>query len=121
MPSAIKPVSIADAGRLEALKDLICSYRKENGWKSSYELYGIRFGRGSVKTKLVCLDSAPTSGDFSPMVKKTRIASSLEHFDIVAEFRGAWKSDDKAKVVGYEENLMPGQTEITPHAYRFAQ
>jgi hypothetical protein len=118
MKSAIKPTAITDASRIDALKDIISSYRKENGWKSAYELYGIRFGRGAVKTKVVCLDSAPTSGDFAPMIKKTRIASSLEQFDIVAEFRGAWKTDDKAKVVGYEENLLPGQKEITPKEYR---
>jgi hypothetical protein len=118
MKSAIKPTPIKDPSRLEALKDIILSYRKENGWKSSYELYGIRFGRGAVKTKVVCLDSAPTSGDFAPMIKKTRIASSLEQFDIVAEFRGAWKTDDKAKVVGYEENLLPGQKELIPKEYR---
>jgi hypothetical protein len=120
MKSAIKPTAITDASRIDALKDIISSYRKENGWKSAYELYGIRFGRGAVKTKVVCLDSAPTSGDFAPMIKKTRIASSLEQFDIVAEFRGAWKSDDKAKVVGYEENLLPGQTERIPLNYRTA-
>jgi len=118
MKSAIKPTAITDQSRIDALKDIISSYRKENGWKSAYELYGIRFGRGAVKTKVVCLDSAPTSGDFAPMIKKTRIASSLEQFDIVAEFRGAWKSDDKAKVVGYEENLLPGQKEVIPKEYR---
>jgi hypothetical protein len=118
MSTAIKPTRIDDAGRLEALKDILASYRKENGWKSSYELYGIRYGRGSVKMKVVCLDSAPTSADFSPMIGKARIAQALETFDIVAEFRGAWKSDDKAKVVGWEENLLPGQKELTPKEYR---
>ena len=118
MSTAIKPTAITDSNRLDALKDIIISNRKENGWKSSYELYGIRFGRGAIKTKLVCLDHAPTSGDFAPMVKKSRIAQSLEQFDIVAEFRGAWKSDDKAKVVAYEENLMAGQTERIPKSYR---
>ena len=118
MPSAIKPTPIKDAGRLDALKDILMSYRKENGWKSSYELYGIRFGRGANKTKCVCLDSAPTSSDFAPMIAKARIAQALETFDLVAEFRGAWKDDLKAKVVGWEENLLPGQTELTPKEYR---
>ena len=118
MKTAIKPTPITDAGRIEALKDIIVSYRKENGWKSTYELYGLRFGRGAIKTKLVCIDSAPTSADFAPMVKKDRIAQSLEHFDIVAEFRGAWKDEAKAKVIGYEENLLPGQSDVTPKEYR---
>lgn len=118
MKSAIKPTPITDPSRLEALKDIILSYRKENGWKSSYELYGIRFGRGSVKTKAVCLETAPTSADFAPLIGKARIAQALETFDIVAEFRGAWKDEAKAKVVGYEENLLPGQKELTPKEYR---
>lgn len=118
MKSAIKISPIIQEGRLEALRDLIIAKRNETGAKSAYELYGIRFGRGQVKTKLVCLDHAPTSGDFAPMIKKSRIAQSLEEFDIVAEFRGAWKSDAQAKVVGYEESLMSGQTERIPKAYR---
>ena len=118
MPSAIKPTPIACPDRLSALKDIIMSYRKENGWKASYEMYGIRYGRGSVKMKVICLETAPTAADFAPLANKARIAQALEQFDIVAEFRGAWKSDDKAKVVGYEENLMPGQKELTPKEYR---
>ena len=118
MKSAIKISPIIQEGRLDALRDLIIEKRKETGAKSAYELYGVRYGRGAVKTKLVCLDHAPTSGDFAPMIKKTRIAQSLEQFDIVAEFRGAWKADDKAKVVAYEESLMSGQTERIPKSYR---
>ena len=118
MKSAIKPTPIAEANRLEALRDIIIDKRKEAGAKAAYELYGVRFGRGAVKTQVICLDHAPTSGDFAPMVKKSRIAQSLEQFDIVAEFRGAWKSDDQAKVVAYEENLMAGQTERIPKSYR---
>ena len=118
MRSAIKPTKITDLGRLDALKDIIKSYRTENGWKAVYELYGLRYGRGSVKMKIICLETAPTSADFAPLASKSRIAQALEQFDIVAEFRGAWKSDEKAKVVGYEENLMPGQKELTPKEYR---
>jgi len=118
MKSAIKPTPIVESNRLEALRDIIIDKRKDAGAKAAYELYGVRFGRGSVKTQVICLDHAPTSGDFAPMIKKTRIAQSLEQFDIVAEFRGAWKSDLEAKVVAYEENLLPGQTQRIPKSYR---
>jgi hypothetical protein len=83
MKSAIKPTPIKDPSRLEALKDIILSYRKENGWKSTYELYGIRFGRGSVKTKAVCIETAPTSSDFAPLIGKARIARAGRDATIV--------------------------------------
>ena len=118
MKTAIKPTPIVEANRLEALRDIIIDKRKDTGAKAAYELYGVRFGRGAVKTQVVCLDHAPTSGDFAPMIKKSRIAQSLEQFDIIAEFRGAWKSDLNAKVVAYEENLLSGQTKLIPKSYR---
>jgi hypothetical protein len=36
------------------------------------------------------------------MSTKARVAGYLKVYDMVAEFRGAWKSDDEAKVVGYD-------------------
>lgn len=120
MPSAIKPLKVTDEGRLQAAKELVSGKRKETGWKAAYELYGIRFGRGSVKTAIIAIESAPTSGDFAPLIKKGRIAQALESFDMIVEFRGAWGSDDKAKVVVYEETPLMGQKEVTPIAWRTA-
>lgn len=102
MKSLNKPIQVLDPQRLEAAKELIVSFRKEKGSKASYELWGILYSRGSQKLKAVCLDHAPTSGDFSPMVAKARLAQSLDHFDLLVEFRGAWKSDDQAKTKVWE-------------------
>lgn len=95
----MKPKNIDDAGRLEACKELIIEHRAKAGAKASYELYGILFGK---KAELDRIDHAPTSGDFSGMIGKKRIASLFKAYDMVVEFRSAWKTDDQAKVVAWE-------------------
>ncbi len=95
----IKPVSIDNPVRLEAAKELIIKHRAKAGAKASYELYGILFG---LRVQLDRIDHAPTSGDFSGMIGKKRIASLFTAYDMVVEFRGAWKTEDQAKVVAWE-------------------
>jgi hypothetical protein len=97
----MKPKNIDDSGRLEACKELILKHRATAGAKASYELYGILFGR---KMEVDRVDHAPTSGDFSGLIGKKRIASLFTAYDMVVEFRGAWKTDDQAKVVAWEAN-----------------
>jgi len=94
-----KPISITDPVRLEAAKELILKHRATAGAKASYELYGILFGR---KMTLDRVDHAPTSGDFAPLIGKKRIASLFTVYDMVVEFRSAWKTDDQAKVIAWE-------------------
>ena len=95
----MKPKNIDDTGRLEACKEMIIKHRATSGAKGAYELYGILFGR---KMELDRVDHAPTSGDFSGLIGKKRIASLFTAYDMVVEFRGAWKTDDQAKVVAWE-------------------
>jgi len=95
----MKPLAIDDSGRLEACKELILKHRATAGAKASYELYGILFGR---KMELDRIDHAPTSGDFAPLIGKKRIASLFTAYDMVVEFRSAWKTDAEAKVVAWE-------------------
>jgi len=95
----MKPKNIDDSGRLEACKELIIKHRATSGAKGAYELYGILFGR---KMEVDRVDHAPTSGDFSGLIGKKRIASLFTAYDMVVEFRGAWKTDDQAKVVAWE-------------------
>jgi len=97
----MKPKNINDSGRLEACKELIIKHRATSGAKGAYELYGILFGR---KMEVDRVDHAPTSGDFSGLIGKKRIASLFTAYDMVVEFRGAWKTDDQAKVVAWEAN-----------------
>jgi hypothetical protein len=97
----MKPKNIDDSGRLEACKELIIKHRATSGAKGAYELYGILFGR---KMEVDRVDHAPTSGDFSGLIGKKRIASLFTAYDMVVEFRGAWKTDDQAKVVAWEAN-----------------
>jgi len=94
-----KPKNIDDAGRLEACKELILNHRAKAGARASYELYGILFG---LKVELDRIDHAPTSADFAPLIGKKRIASLFKAYDMVVEFRSAWKTDDQAKVVAWE-------------------
>ena len=94
-----KPVSIDNPVRLEAAKELIIKHRAKAGAKASYELYGILFG---LRVQLDRIDHAPVAADFSGMIGKKRIASLFTAYDMVVEFRGAWKSDAEAKVVAYE-------------------
>jgi hypothetical protein len=94
-----KPKNIDDAGRLQACKELIIAHRAKAGARASYELYGILFGK---KVELDRIDHAPTSADFSTMIRKKRIASLFTAYDMVVEFRGNWKTDAEAKVVAWE-------------------
>jgi hypothetical protein len=94
-----KPKNIDDAGRLQACKELITEHRAKAGARATYELYGILFGN---KVAIDRIDHAPTSGDFAPLIRKKRIASLFTAYDLVVEFRGAWKTDAEAKVVAWE-------------------
>jgi hypothetical protein len=94
-----KPKNIVDAGRLEACKELILEHRAKAGARATYELYGILFGK---KVELDRIDHAPTSGDFAPLIRKKRIASLFTAYDMVVEFRGAWKSESEGKVIAWE-------------------
>ncbi len=94
-----RPVSITDPVRLQAAKDILIERRAKAGAKASYELYGFLF---NGKTDIDRIDHAPTSGDFAPLVGKKRIASLFKAYDMVVEFRGAWKTDAEAKVVAWE-------------------
>lgn len=94
-----KPVSITDPVRLQAAKDILIERRAKVGVKASYELYGFLF---NGKTSIDRVDHAPTSGDFSPLIGKKRIASLFTAYDMVVEFRSAWKAEDQAKVVAWE-------------------
>ena len=94
-----KPVSIDNPVRLEAAKELIIKHRAKAGAKASYELYGILFG---LRVQLDRIDHAPTAGDFAPLIGKKRIASLFTAYDMVVEFRSAWKTEAEAKVVAWE-------------------
>ena len=95
-----KLIQITDAERVKTAKADIVQQRKKNQTRASYELYGILHSSNRLVVERV--EHAPTSADFAPMAAKSRIAGYLKVYDMVAEFRGAWKSDDKAKVVAYE-------------------
>ena len=94
-----KPVSIDNPVRLEAAKELIIKHRAKAGAKASYELYGILFG---LRVQLDRIDHAPVAADFSGMIGKKRIASLFTAYDMVVEFRSAWKTEAEAKVVAWE-------------------
>ena len=98
--STLGIIKITEPTRLEAAKDIIIEHRAKAGAKASYELYGIDYGNGRPRLKLVA--RAPTSADFGPCTSKRSIASLIEVFNMVVEFRGAWKSDTEGKVVAYE-------------------
>ena len=95
----MKPKNIDDSGRLEACKELILKHRATAGAKASYELYGILFGR---KMEIDRVDHAPVAADFSRLIGKKRIASLFTAYDMVVEFRSAWKTEAEAKVVAWE-------------------
>ena len=95
------PHKINCPDRLDTLKFIIINQRKKNKTRASYELYGIACNNGS--TEVDRIEYAPTSADFSFVSTKAAIACYLEVYDTVAEFRGAWKSDDVAKVVAYDK------------------
>lgn len=94
-----KPVSITDPVRLEAAKEIILAHRAKAKARASYELYGVLF---NGKTAIDRVDHAPTSGDFAPMIGKRRIASLFTAYDMVIEFRGAWKAEADGNVVAWE-------------------
>jgi hypothetical protein len=81
----MKPKNIDDAGRLEACKELITEHRAKAGARATYELYGILFGN-----------------KVAPLIRKKRIASLFKAYDLVVEFRGAWKSESEGKVIAWE-------------------
>lgn len=95
----MKPKNIDDSGRLEACKEIILKHRATAGAKASYELYGILFGR---KMEVDRVDHAPVAADFSRLIGKKRIASLFTAYDMVVEFRSAWKTEAEAKVVAWE-------------------
>lgn len=94
-----KVVSITDPVRLQAAKDILIERRAKAKVSASYELYGFLF---NGKTVIDRVDHAPTSGDFAPLIGKKRIASLFTAYDMVVEFRSAWKTDAEAKVVAWE-------------------
>jgi hypothetical protein len=98
--SSLGIIKISKPDRLETVKDIILEHRAKAGNRASYELYGIDYGSGRVRLTLV--GHAPTSGDFSPLIAKKRLAALTDRHNMVAEFRGAWKSDTEGKVVAYE-------------------
>ena len=95
----MKPTSITDPVRLDAAKDILIKHRAKAGARASYELYGFLFG---LRVQIDRIDHAPTSGDFAPLIGKKRIASLFKAYDMVVEFRSAWKTDEQAKVVAWE-------------------
>lgn len=94
-----KPISIDNPVRLEAAKELILKHREKAGAKASYELYGILFG---LRVQLDRVDHAPVAADFKALIGKKRIASLFTAYDMVVEFRSAWKTEAEAKVVAWE-------------------
>jgi hypothetical protein len=95
-----KLIQITDAERVETAKAVIVQQRKKNQTRASYELYGILYSSNRLVVERV--NYAPVAADFAAVVTKANIVGYLKVYDMVAEFRGAWKSDDEAKVVAYE-------------------
>ena len=93
-------VKITETVRLDTVKSVIVEHRAKAGATASYELCGLIYQNNRLQVER--LEHAPTSADFAPMATKSRIAAYLKVYDIVAEFRGAWKTDEEAKVVAYE-------------------
>lgn len=95
-------VKITETVRLDTVKSVIVEHRAKAGATASYELYGLNYRDNRLQVKRIA--HAPTSADFAPMTSKSLLAGYIVLFDILAEFRGAWKTDDVAKVVAYELN-----------------
>ena len=95
-----KVITITEPERVQTAKDVIIEHRKTAGARAAYELYGIDYGTGRVR--ITRIDHAPTSADFVPLIGKARIQELVLKHTMVVEFRGAWKSDDEAKVTAYE-------------------
>ena len=105
-----KLLTITEADRLKVAKDIIIEQRLKAKSRASYELYGIAYG-GIRRLRIERIDDAPTSGDFAPLITKSRIRELAEKWCMVVEFRGAWKSDDEAKVVAYETEARAKENE----------
>ena len=97
-----KVTNITDAERIETVKAVIIDKRKISRTCASYELYGILYSDNRLVVERV--NYAPIASDFAAVATKANIAGYLKVYDMVAEFRGAWKSDAEAKVVAYELN-----------------
>jgi hypothetical protein len=97
-----KVTKITDAERIETAKAVIIDKRKVSRTCASYELYGILYSDNRLVVERV--NYAPIASDFAAVATKANIAGYLKVYDMVAEFRGAWKTDDVAKVVAYELN-----------------
>lgn len=95
-----KLVKITEAVRLQTAKDVIIEHRAKQKYQASYELYALNYSDNRLRVRL--MDSAPTSADFAPFIKKGRIAVFLQENDMVVEFRGAWKTEEEAEVIAYE-------------------
>lgn len=95
-----KLIKITDAERIETAKAVIIDQRKNKPAKASYELYGILYSNNRLVVERV--NHAPVSADFAAIATKASITGYLKVYDMVAEFRGAWKSDEEATVVAYE-------------------
>lgn len=98
--STLGIIKITEADRLACAKDIILEHRAKAGARASYELYGIEYGNNRLR--VTRLDHASTSADFAPMIAKKRIAAHVDRYNMVVEFRGAWKSETEGKVVAYE-------------------
>jgi hypothetical protein len=95
-----KLIKIADIERIETAKAVIIDKRKVSRTCASYELYGILYSNNRLVVERV--NYAPIASDFAAVATKANIAGYLKVYDMVAEFRGAWKSDAEAKVIAYE-------------------
>ena len=100
--STLGIIKISKADRLETAKSVILEHRAKAGARASYELFGIDYNNNRLRVTRI--DHAPTSADFSPMIAKKRISQLVDRYEMVVEFRGAWKSDTDGKVVAYESS-----------------
>lgn len=101
-PKMVPVTNEAPFKRIDVIKSVILERRRLARYCASYELYGILIDNEANDVKAERIEHAPTAADFAPMTIKKRIAGYLNIYDMVVEFRGAWKSDAEAKVVAYE-------------------
>ena len=101
-PKMVEVTNEAPFKRIDVIKSVILERRRLARYCATYELYGILTENDADDVKAERIELAPTAADFAPMSTKSRIAGYLKVYDMVAEFRGGWKSDDLAKVVAYE-------------------
>lgn len=99
--STLGIIKITEAIRLDAVKSVIIEHRAKAGARAAYELYGIEYGNNRLR--VTRLDHAHTSAHFARgLIALKRIALHIDRYNMVVEFRGAWKSDTEGKVVAYE-------------------